>query len=123
MYDDKVIAIDKFTMDIVAVYDNPIECARANKKSKHSVYDSVNEGRLAAGRLFFRYGFDYDRDETFEGKRNRPVVARNVKTGEVLEFNSLTECGRHFGRRVDSVSGNVRHGNLLGGTFAIGYAR
>lgn len=70
-----ILACDKITMRVVGRYPRIVDAAKAYGISPSTVRTSALDRRVMNDTVVFRFIDDYDPNETFEGKKNRPVVA------------------------------------------------
>lgn len=98
----KVVAFNKATMDIVDVYNDAVECAEKNGIQVNSLHTILRNKSLMRGAVCFRYLDDFDVNESYEGKRYRPVVLTDTETGRRFCFYNASLASKAL--RVDPSS-------------------
>ena len=119
-----VFRINKLTRDIEGVYPSVASAARSVGMRGKRMDDLCRKRNLPPGAFYYRFEDDFDRDESFEGKRNRPVVLVDESTGSKLWFVDRAECAKTMGWSTARVSASISSGrsSLLGGQYVALYA-
>ena len=89
-----VVKCDKLTMRTVETYESASEADRRNGLKKGTVANCCRLKKVGFDDFVWRFEDEYDPNETFEGCHNRPIVLRNVETGEVYAFGSSRKAAR-----------------------------
>ena len=118
-----VFRINKLTRDIEGVYPSVTSAARSAGMRGKRMDDLCRKRNLPPGTFYYRFADDFDRDESFEGKRNRPVVLVDASTGFKLWFADRAECAKTMGWSAARVSSSISSGqsSLLGGQYVARY--
>lgn len=118
-----VVRCDKLTMEVVNRFPSIAVAAVCTGKRASSIETACECGQVSSGRYVWRYLDRYCPDETFEGRKNRPIRARDVETGEERLFCSFGEAAKALYTNRDYLSRCRISGRLAYGRHEITFAR
>ena len=119
----KVLVCDKLTMEVVRTYESLSTAAAAERRCVANFHRTIANRRVGAGKYVYRLEEDYDPNETFEGKRHRPVTVADVKTGKKAVFLDKKKLAESIFASRKTVDLAIKDGHLVAGRFALRYAR
>lgn len=117
----QVYRCDKVTMEIVNVY--PGVNAAAKAANTRSVQTSCNHRRVSSDRYIWRYADDYDPNESFEGKYNRPVACIDAINNTITFYDTLAKAEKALFLGSGTVTRALRKDSLVLGRYKFKYAR
>lgn len=88
-----VVKCDKLTMRTIETYESASEADRRNGLKKGTVANCCRLKKVGFDDFVWRFEDEYDQGESFEGCHNRPIVLRDVETGETYVFGSSRKAG------------------------------
>ena len=118
-----VVKCDKLSMKIVAEYPSAWEAEKANGYGPAKVAQICEKKSVSHGKHVYRYADEYDPNETFEGKFNRPVAMYDAERESLLLYESLGEAAKAIGYNQSTVSASISNGTMVGKRFVFKYAR
>ena len=117
-----VYKCDKLSMEILAEYPSAAAAARDNGLDPTSLSQSVRAKRVSYGPYVYRHVKDYDPNETFEGKANRPVVCYDTETKRAVVFTGTDKAAAYLGVSSGSITGSMCHKARLFGRYVFKFA-
>lgn len=118
-----VYKCDKLSMEVLEVYTSASEADAAHGLPCGAVDSQCRKRRVGRTGYVFRFADDYDPNETFEGKYNRPVAVKDCITKAVAFFPTLTEAREELGFTRSAISSSMSREYLLHGRYVAMYAR
>lgn len=120
----QVLKANKITRQVEEAYPSIVSAAMSAGMRSKRMDDLCRKRNLPKGMSYYRYAEDFDPNESFEGKRNRPVVLLDTVSGERLWFGDRADCGERMGWSENRVSSSISSGSrsLLGGQYLARYA-
>lgn len=119
-----VYKVDKFDMSIVAEYPTARKASRENGLRQTRVSEIARDRLVDKGRYIYRYKTDYDPNESFEGKKNRPVLIGDFKTGQKFAACCIQEAAEFMPISISSIQHAVLDDDMLiWGRYKIKYLR
>lgn len=118
-----VYKCDKLSMEVLEVYPSAREAEVAHGLSYGAVANQCQTRSVSRFGYVFRYADEYDPEETFEGKYNRPVAVKDCITKAVAFFPTLTEAREELGLTRSAISSSMSREYLLHGRYVAMYAR
>lgn len=119
-----VYKCDKFDMSIVAKYPSATEACIQNGLRRARVSEIARDRLVDKGRYIYRYKNDYDPNESFEGKKNRPVLIGDFKTGKKFAACCIQEAADFMPISISSMQHAVIDSDMLiCGRYKIKYLR
>lgn len=119
----QVVKCDKYTMKVVGEYPSVPDAAKATGEDKSGIRAACIHRRVGWQGHVWRYADDYDPNETFENKSNRPVYVFDTVTKAVAAFDTLSAASRKTGLRYAVLSSSINRHWHAGGRFVVKYAR
>lgn len=91
-----VVVCDKVTMRILKEYPSVTEAARNEGLNLANLHRSCTLKSVRRGDLpLYRFKDQYDPNESFEDRYNRPVMLIDSETKKVLVFYDIKDAARH----------------------------
>lgn len=118
-----VVECDKITMEITGLWFSVAEAARCLGISRPCIQQRCRTKSVTPGKYVYRFLDDWDTDEQFEGKTNRPILIENVKNKNVHMFHDFHEAVDGMGYGITSLSISLNHNKLIDETFQVRYLR
>lgn len=118
-----VYKCDKKTMRIVEKYPSASEAARRNKLNPTSLGHAARTLSVTPGPYVWRYAEDYDPNEKFEGKHNRPVAVYDSITRTLAVFNRIEDAARAVGTRDSYIITAMKNQTMYKSRYVFKYAR
>lgn len=119
----KVAKCDKITMEVIEVYNSELEAAKANNKPLETIKDACRRKTVSIGKYVYRFRDEVDEKETYEGKRNRPVLVVDAETKKARVFLTRAEAAKALCYCDATVFDAIYKKKPLGGRYIIKYAR
>lgn len=116
-----VYRCDKLTMKVLDKYANYREAE--SDMGEYSVYGACNDRRVGPHKHVWRFADDYDPNETFEGKKNRPVVCGNIETEKIVFYENAAQAAEKLGVQRQTITIAIYRGSLVSGRYRFKYAR
>ena len=116
-----VYRCDKLTMKVLDKYANYREAE--SDTGEYSVYGSCRYRRVGPYRHVWRFADDYDPNETFEGKRNRPVACGNIETESIVFYENITQAADKLGLEKGAIVLAMKRGSIVNSRYRFKYAR
>ena len=91
-----IVVADKVTMEVVGEYSTARDCASDMGMNDAVIIEIAKKRRLSRGPFIYRFAEDFDPNESFDGKYNRPVRVTDYRTGESMDFHELSEAEAHY---------------------------
>lgn len=118
-----VVKCDKVTMEIVERFPSTVEADKSLGLKHAYVAPTCRMRKVSKGKYVWRYESDYDPEESFAGKHNRPVSVFDTHTGEERTYYDAREAADaefvgywYFHQALE------KHRTIYG-RYAISYAR
>lgn len=121
--DNHVLAIDKMTMEVVGAFESVAAAARALGINGHTAWYCITNNGLTTGRVYLRYAWNYDPNESFEGLRNRPVLLTDTETGEKTAYASTGKVCEKLGASYTAVIDSINKGGRIKGRYKARWLR
>ena len=118
-----VYKCNKLSMEVIEVYQSAADAARAHGLDYDSVRKSCREHRVPRKDHVWRYAEDYDPDESFEGRQNRPVVVYDAVSKAVGFFSSTRDAANRLGVKMKTIEAARDKKRYLKNRFVVKYAR
>ena len=118
-----VLMCDKVTMKVIRRFGSAKEAARKTGELRDSITRSCLKRHVSSGGIVWRYEDDYDPEETFEGKNNRPVEVSDTKDGTATVYCNINDAAYALAYCERFVNHAIRSGRLAGGRYLLSYAR
>ena len=118
-----VVKCDKLTMRIIETYQSAREAARVHGIPHGNISVPCSKKVVSKGSFVWRYADEYDPDESFEGKFNRPVAMYDSYSEAASIFDNLTEAAKSVGYSNAAVSNSMSAKTMLGNRYVFKYAR
>ena len=116
----RIYLCDKITMEIVEIYLSAYDARMVYGHS--SIHNSCVNRAVNGDRYVWRYEDDYDPNESFEGKYNRPIMCGDYEKGRIFFFNSMQVASQALGLHknviYDAIKKNVKVKNRYRFKFA-----
>ena len=119
----RVLVCDKLTMEVVKTYESMSRAAAREGRDASNFYWTLTKKRVGPGRFVYRYEEDYDPEETFEGRRHRPVLLFDKSTGQKAVFFDKKKLADSIFSSAKTIDLALKDGHLIAGRFALRYAR
>lgn len=119
----EVYLCNKVTLEIVGVYSGVMDASRANGVSYSRIRSACDQRSVSDGRYIWRYAEDYDPNESFEGKCNRPVICVDMQTKKVMVFDTPKKADEALCFSRGRISESISEDTLVAGRFKFKYAR
>lgn len=116
-----VYRCDKVTMKILNTYPSVTDAIKTT--GYKGIYTSCQHRRVSSGRYVWRFVDDYDPNESFEGKHNRPVMCEDVKNNTTIIYDTLTKAEKALYLDRSVIENTLRKGSLTLGQYRFRYAR
>ena len=118
-----VVKCDKLSMKVVSWYPSAWAAEVENGYGPSRVAQICEKKRVCAGKHVYRYADEYDPNETFEGKFNRPVAMYDGVNESLSLFESLEKAAKAIGYHQSTVSASMTNGTMVGRRYVFKYAR
>lgn len=118
-----VYKCDKLSMKVVAEYPSAAAAARDNGLSPTGVAHAAKNKEITYGPYIYRYVEDYDPNETFEGRNNRPIICYDTKTKMAVVFVGTDKAAAALGVDVKRISCSMHAKTRLLGRYVFKFAR
>lgn len=118
-----ILMCDKITMKVIKRFDSAGEAAKRTGEIRESIGRSCLKKHVSSGAVVWRYEEDYDPEETFDGKHNRPVEVVDTKDGAKTVYCNIGDAAYALVYCERAVNHAIRKGKLVGGRYKLGYAR
>lgn len=112
MMSKRIYVCDKITMQVLREYDS---AQQAQLDLRIRVNQEARKRSVRHGRCVFRYADDYDANESFEGKYNRPVKCTHIESGMTATFYNLKSAAKAAGRDTTTIVKRIKNGNTFDG--------
>ena len=119
----RVLKCDRITLEVLAEYKNPAEAARALGLPFNTVRHSCDERRVGFRPYVLRYEDEYDPEESYEGKRGRPLAVHDTESGDTLCFYGPGDAAAALFVCECSITRAAKTGRRVLGRYAVTYAR
>lgn len=117
----KVFECDKITMKVVRQWPSATE---ADKDLGFLVAGRCSRKNVSKGKYVYRYEDDYDPNESFENKPNRPVLAIEVETKKKYAFYSVKDAAEYLNYSIKNIKYGIENRKPLGfGLYVVKYLR
>lgn len=116
----RVVVCDKITMEIIEELPMMKDAAEIYGFKMKAIHKACQKRQVLKGRYVFRYAEDYDKYESFEGRRNRPV--KMFLDGKAVMFYSIEEAAKNLNYSKSHIEHALCDGREVGGNH-ICYAR
>lgn len=117
----RVYRCDKITMEVVEIYRNTTD-AQTGTEETH-ISGDCKARIVSKGRYVWRYEDDYDPNESFEGKRNRPVICGDYKKGRIFFFSSINVTSKALGLPKTTIFYAIKRNSKVENRYRFKYAR
>lgn len=114
-----VVKIHKRTREVVGRYASLTDAARENGIGITTIRYAVNG--VSSGNFYYRLADDFDPDEDFAGRRNCPVIVRDVDTGQTAWFGCASAAAERLCSTTNRIYCAARDGNKILGRFIVKY--
>ena len=118
-----VVKCDKLSMKVVSWYPSAWAAEKENGYRPSKVAQICERKRVPAGKFVYRYADEYDPNETFEGKFNRPVAMYDGVNESLSLLESLEKAAKAIGYHQSTVSVSMTNGTMVGRRYVFKYAR
>lgn len=118
-----VVKCDKLSMNVVAAYPSAMEAEKENGLKRSRVAQMCGKKSVSSGVHVYRYADEYDQNESFEGKFNRPVAMYDTWYGKVSFFTNTTVAAENIGCSNATVVSSMTRKALVARRYLLKYAR
>lgn len=116
-----VCRCDKVTMKIVKTYPSANTAVKAT--GDHGIPIACRLRQVSNGRYIWRFVDDYDPNESFEGKYNRPVICEDITNNKITFYDTLAKAEKALFLDRGSIGGTMKRGFKVLGRYRFRYAR
>lgn len=118
-----VVKCDKVTMNVLESYPSCTDASIASGESPFSISNMCRKRTVGIKGYVWRFADSMDPDESFEGKRNRPVIIGDYKSGTLRVFSTISEAAKVLGTSPSNVAHAIRSRSKLNDRYRARYAR
>lgn len=119
-----IVVADKVTMEVVGEYSTARDCASDTGMNDAVIIEIAKKRRVSRGPFIYRFAEDFDPNESFDGKYNRPVRVTDCETGESMGFHEISEADAHYQHRGALYEGQtLRVGHVVNRRLKTEYLR
>lgn len=118
-----VVKCDKLSMNVVAAYPSAMEAEKENGLKRSRVAQMCGKKSVSSGVHVYRYADEYDQNESFEGKFNRPVAMYDSANESLSLFENLQKASKAVGVCPSTISASMTNRNMVCERYVFKYAR
>ena len=118
-----VVKCDKLTMEVLETYPSARAAERAYGILHGNIAVACSRKVVSKGRFVWRFADEYDPDESFDGKLNRPVAMYDSLSETASVFESLTEAAKSIGYSNPAIVTSMTSKTMLGNRYVFKYRR
>lgn len=118
-----VYKCDKLSMEVLEAYQSAMEAELANGLRVTSVAFHAKRKNVSSGPYVWRYADEYDPNESFEDRKNRPIACYDTMTKKAAVFLNLPEAARLTGLHHTTIVKAMSEGRLVKCRLLFKYAR
>lgn len=110
-------------METIEVYPSAKYATLYEGKDYGAIKDNCEHKRTTNGRVVYRYANEVCEDESFDGKRFRPVKVTDTKTGDVSLYYEAIDVAKKFYVGKSTVINSINAPCLLQEKYKVEYYR